>query len=355
MMKTEVVDRRGWLSEAEFLDLLGATHLLPGPNSTEMAIHIGLLRAGWRGLVVAGVCFIAPAALMVGGLAALYVQVGTLPQAQGLLYAVKPVMIVVVVQAIVGLIRPALKSRPLALLALLGLTLALMGVDELLILFGSGALAGLAAWPLSPDRPGFKAFWLLLGMLLVPLLLVQLEGLFLDPQKFSQSALFLFFLKVGSVLYGSGYVLLAFLRGTLVEHWHWLTPTQLLDAVAVGQLTPGPVFTTATFIGYLLGGPMGATLATVGIFLPSFGFVALSSRVLPQLRRWPLTGAVLDAVNAAALALMIAVTAQLGRAALVDGLTTAIAGVSAILLLRFRLNSAWVILAAAGIGLFLAS
>lgn len=353
MMKLEVVDRRRWLSEQEYLDLLGATNLIPGPNSTEMAIHIGLLRGGWRGLLVSGACFIVPAALMVAGLAWAYVSFGSLPQGRGVLYAVKPVIIVVVLQAILGLLRPALKNRGLATLGLVALVVSLAGLDELTVLFGSGSVCGIIA-ATRKDRLSlnWKAALGLLMLLAMPLGLTALESS--SPhQSFSNSALFWFFLKIGSVLYGSGYVLLAFLQGTLVEQWGWLTPVQLLDATAVGQFTPGPVFTTATFIGYLLSGGFGAFLATVAIFLPSFLFVALSGWLLPRVRGSALAAAVLDGVNVAALALMIAVTVELGRSALVDWQTLLIAGISAVLLLHFKINSVWPILAAAAAGLVL--
>ena len=353
MMKLEVVDRRRWLSEQEYLDLLGATNLIPGPNSTEMAIHIGLLRGGWRGLLVSGACFIVPAALMVAGLAWAYASFGSQPQGRGVLYAVKPVIIVVVLQAILGLLRPALKNRGLATLGLVALVVSLAGLDELTVLFGSGSVCGIIA-ATRKDRLSlnWKAALGLLMLLAMPLGLTALESS--SPhQSFSNSALFWFFLKIGSVLYGSGYVLLAFLQGTLVEQWGWLTPVQLLDATAVGQFTPGPVFTTATFIGYLLSGGFGAFLATVAIFLPSFLFVALSGWLLPRVRGSALAAAVLDGVNVAALALMIAVTVELGRSALVDWQTLLIAGISAVLLLHFKINSVWPILAAAAAGLVL--
>jgi chromate transporter len=362
LMKEEVVVRRRWLTEAEFLDLLGATNLIPGPNSTEMAIHIGFLRGRWLGLLLAGVCFILPAALIVSGFAWAYVRFGTMPQVAGLLYAVKPVVVAVVVQAIWGLVKPAVKSRFLGALGGIVLVLALFGVDELLLLFGAGALAGTVGWAAATKERtsgsgGLGAVRPLLVMLLVAAAMVGLPSLLTRFQPtatgvpFALGPLFLFFLKVGSVLYGSGYVLLAFLRDGLVTQWHWLTEARLLDAVAVGQVTPGPVFTTATFIGYVLGGPAGALAATVGIFLPSFVFVAVSGPLVPRIRKAPLAGAFLDGVNVAALALMVAVTWGIARAALVDGLTVALALISAVLLVRFKVNSAWLILVAAALGI----
>ncbi|MES2463138.1 MAG: chromate efflux transporter [Armatimonadota bacterium] len=361
MMKEEVVVRRKWMTEAEFLDLLGATNLIPGPNSTEMAIHIGFLRGRWWGLLLAGVCFILPAALIVSAFAWAYVRYGALPQVNGFLYAVKPVIIAVITQAIWGLIKPAVKSRFLAGLGVLALALALGGVDELLLLFGAGALAGLVRWAAQPKegepRPSALSLLTLAtvsaAMVSLPTLLTRIAPTAEGRIPFGLTPLFLFFLKVGSVLYGSGYVLLAFLRDGLVTRWHWLTQTQLLDATAVGQVTPGPVFTTATFIGFILGGPLAAFVATLGIFLPSFVFVALSGSLIPRLRKSPLAGAFLDGVNVAALALMLAVTWQLGRTALVDWVTVVLAAVSAFLLIRFKVNSAWLILGAGAVGVLL--
>jgi chromate transporter len=330
MMEDEVVRRRGWLTRERFLDYLGATNLIPGPNSTELAIHIGHARAGWPGLLVAGTCFILPAALIVTAVAGAYVRFGTLPALQGLLYGVKPVVIAVVVQAIVGLGRTALKSGPLSALALAAVIAAAAGVHELAVLFAGGAIMALL-------RLGPRASAPALVTLGTPL---ALSG---ATTPFGLGTLFGVFLKTGAVLFGSGYVLLAFLRADLVERLGWLTERQLLDAVAVGQITPGPVFTTATFIGYVLGGGVGAVVATVGIFLPAFFFVAISGPLVPRLRRSPVAGAVLDGVNAASLALMTLVTWQLARSALVDPLTIVLAMASAALLLRFRVSSVWLV------------
>lgn len=343
MMEDEVVRRRNWLTHEQFLDMLGATNLIPGPNSTEMAIHIGHKRGGFPGLVVGGMCFILPAMLIVMACAWAYVQFGKLPQAQAILYGVKPVIIAVVVQALWRLGRTAVKNWPLAVLGLAATALNFLGVNELIVLFGVGVLPALGR--LVAKRKAGVGCWLpVLGSgLTVPLATAV--------TSFSVGAMFLFFLKVGSVLFGSGYVLLAFLRADLVERWHWLTESQLLDAVAVGQVTPGPVFTTATFIGYLLGGSTGAVVATVGIFLPAFVFVGISGPLLPRLRHSPVAGAFLDGVNVASLALMAVVTCRLGIAALVDPLTIVLAVVSAFLLLRYRLNSAWLVLGGGVVGL----
>jgi chromate transporter len=350
MMEDEVVRRRRWLSRDEFLDLLGATNLIPGPNSTEMAIHIGRRRAGWPGLLVAGSCFILPATLIVTALAWAYVRYGSLPQADALLYGVKPVVIAIILQALWGLGRAALKTKTLALVGALGILLNFLGVHELVILFGAGITTGLGSLVADRMRRGESPS-------LIPAAFLFKATSLTAPYttSFGLWPLFFFFLKVGSVLFGSGYVLLAFLRADLVERWRWLTESQLLDAVTAGQVTPGPVFTTATFIGYVLGGLPGALVATVGIFLPAFFFVAVSGSLVPRIRRSVTAGAVLDGINAASLSLMAMVTGRLGREALVDWTTFAMLVVSLILLIRFRINSAWLVLAGALFGLVLST
>lgn len=337
MMGDEVVRRRKWMTREEFLDLLGATNLIPGPNSTEMAIHIGHRQAGWLGLVVAGVCFIAPATLIVTAFAWAYVRYRSLPEVAGILYGVKPVIIVIVLQALFLLGRTALKTKFLAAIAIAGAALTFAGVHELLILLAGGVSAMVKRLLFRRNHKSLALFTFA----------TLFESSVPAMASFGLWPLFLFFLKVGAVLYGSGYVLLAFIRADLVERWHWLTESQLLDAIAVGQVTPGPVFTTATFIGYVLAGGPGAAVATAGIFLPAFIFVALSGPVVPLIRRSPTAGAFLDGVNACALSLMFVVTYLLARSALVDLKTILIAVVSAILLFRFRLNSAWLILGGA--------
>jgi chromate transporter len=347
MMDEEVVRRRGWLTRAQFLDYLGATNLIPGPNSTELAIHVGLARAGWRGLLVSGACFILPAALLVGAIAWAYVRFGSVPAAQGFLYGVKPVVIAVVVQALWRLSRTAVKDARLAGLAVAATLATALGVHELLVLAAAGVTMALARLPRrAPGAPGVAVG--LTGGLVQGGAGVALAG---AATPFGLWPLFGVFAKIGAVLFGSGYVLLAFLRADLVERLHWLTEAQLLDAVAVGQLTPGPVFTTATFIGYVLGGARGGVVATLGIFLPAFVFVALSGPLVPRLRRSLVAGAVLDGVNVASLALMAVVTWQLGRAALVDPLTAALAVFSAVALVRFEVNSAWLVAGGAAAGL----
>jgi chromate transporter len=342
MMEEEFVRRRGVLTHEEFLDLMGAANLIPGPNSTEVAIHIGHRLAGWPGLLIAGLCFILPAALIVAALASVYVAFGSLPAALGILAGVKPVVIAVVVQALLKLGRSCLKSWPLAVLGVGIVVLSALGVDELVLLFGSGLLVALwrGVWTIH------RSTLPVIGVSLASAGSVGVTG-----SSIGLLPLFLVFLKVGSVLFGSGYVLLAFLRADLVERNHWLTEQQLLDAVAVGQVTPGPVFTTATFIGYVLAGPAGAVVATVGIFLPAFVFVAISVPLLPRLRRSAVTAAFLDGVNVASVALMAVVTWQLGRAAIVDVTTAVLAMVSAVLLMRWRVNSAWLVLGGAVVGL----
>ncbi len=345
LMEQEAVIRRGWLSREEFLDLLGIVNLIPGPNSTELAIFLGYRRAGWMGLLLAGVCFILPAAFIVSVIAWAYLKFGKLPETQGLLYGIKPVIIAVVVQALWNLGRTAVKTKTLAIAGVGAAALSYIGINPLLVLLIAGVFMVVARTGSQP-KGASACLTPLLGMTSAPL--AAAAG---AAAPFSLWAMALFFLKVGSVLFGSGYVLLAFLRADLVEHWHWLTENQLLDAVSVGQFTPGPVFTTATFIGYILGGPKAALLATVAIFLPSFVLVAVSGPLVPRLRKSPLAGAFLDGVNVASVALMAVVTWQLGRTALVDWLTITLAVAAAVWLLRYRVNSTWLILGGAALGL----
>lgn len=350
MMEDEVVARRRWLTREQFVDLLGATNLIPGPNSTELAIHIGHARAGWVGLLVAGVCFIAPAVAIVMACAWAYVHLGRMPEAAGILYGVKPVVIAIVLQALWRLGRTAIRDRRLALLALAAAAANALGTDELTVLAGSALAAALLAR--FPWRSSGGAGGAALGC--APAL-GQVAGLGAAGAAAGTAVglwpLFGFFLKVGSVLFGSGYVLLAFLRGGLVHDRGWLTEAQLLDAVAIGQVTPGPVFTTATFIGYVLAGTPGAAAATLGIFLPAFVFVALSGPLVPRLRRSRLAGAILDGVNAASLALMAVVAVQLARAAVTDLLGLVLALASVICLIGLRVNSTWLVLGGAIVGL----
>ncbi|GIK36622.1 MAG: chromate transporter [Chloroflexota bacterium] len=341
LMHDELVKRRKWLDEQRFLDLLGATNLIPGPNSTEMTIHLGFVRAGWPGLILAGVCFITPAALITLALAWAYVRYGTTPAADRLLYGVKPVIMAVIAQALWSLTPKAIKGLLTGGVGLAVLILYFFGFNEIMLLIVGGLVVMLGQnWRQRP-RPGLTILMAGLPGLGMPLVATPVSLL----------QLFLIFLKIGSVLYGSGYVLLAFLRADLVVRLGWLTDPQLLDAIAIGQVTPGPVFSTATFIGYILAGPSGALLATLGIFLPSFVFVALSNPLIPRLRSSPWTGSLLDGVNVTSLGLMAAVTWQLGRASLVDPLTIALALAAAVLLLRYKVNSTWLIAGGALVGL----
>jgi len=334
MMHDEVVIRRKWLSEQDFLDLLGATNLIPGPNSTEIAIHIGMRQAGWRGLVLAGLCFIGPAVLIVLGLAWLYVEYGDTPQVTWLLFGIKPVVIVLILQALWKLGLTAVKNLWLALLGVGVLCLYFLGINEILLLFGGAAIGMIVQLAQQGKLTKATAFFVPLSLLSAPL----------AAPVFSLGAMFLSFLKIGAVLFGSGYVLLTFLRAEFVERLAWLTDQQLLDAVAIGQVTPGPLFTSATFIGYLLGGLPGGLVATLGIFLPSFLFVWLSNPWIPRLRSSPIAAAFLDGVNISALGLMAAVTWQLGAASFVDVPSLVIGLIAALLLFRFRLNSFWLVL-----------
>jgi chromate transporter len=334
LMRREVVERRGWLTDAEMVDLVGVTSLIPGPNSTELAMLVGLRRAGRTGLLVAGLAFILPAAAIVLALAWAYVAYGTTPTGEAILIGIAPVIVAIVVAAVIAFARTALRS-PLTIA--LGAAVALLwlaGVSEVVLLAGAAVVMAMA-------RLGTRSPWI---ALLSPLTaggaaavdLVTLGGVFL---------------KAGALLYGSGYVLIAFLRGDLVERLGWLTDAQLIDAVAIGQVTPGPLFTTATFVGYLLAGVPGAVVATVAIFLPAFVIVALVGPWVGRVRERPMTAALLDGVNAAAIGLMAAVSVQLGLAAVRDPLTAAIGGVAGILLIVGRVPSVLLVLAGGVVGL----
>lgn len=352
MMEDEVVGRRGWMTREQFLDLLGATNLIPGPNSTEMAIHVGYTRRGLPGLLVAGACFILPAVLIVGVIAWAYVRYGQLPAVGHILLGVKPVVVAIVLQALWRLGRTAIKTSLLAVMFVIAAAATAAGVNELIVLFAGAAVVALLG-----DRKAPAAVPVILGPVLpstspavatttAATIAAGVAGIGLWP-------IFFVFLKIGSVLFGSGYVLLAFLRSDLVTRLGWLSESQLLDATAVGQVTPGPLFTTATFIGYLLAGWGGAIAATVGIFLPAFVFVAVSAPLVPRLRQSAWAGRFLDGVNVTSLALMAVVTAQLGRSAVIDWRTAALAVTSAVLLLKWNANSTWLVLAGALIGLVL--
>jgi chromate transporter len=348
MMEDEVVRRRGWLTPEQFLDYVGATNLIPGPNSTELAIHIGHARAGWPGLLVSGFCFIIPATLIVSALAWGYVRYGTLPAVSGLFYGIKPVIMAIVAQALWGLGRSAIKTPLLAMVGLAAVAAVAAGVHELAVLAGAGVLTGVTRLGVSPARATRSLVMVSTGA--GAGVAISAAAATAGTASVGLWPLFLVFAKAGAVLFGSGYVLLAFLRADLVQRLGWLTEPQLLDAIAIGQMTPGPVFTTSTFIGYVLAGPAGAAAATVGIFLPAFVFVAASGPLVPRLRRSPVAGAVLDGVNVASLALMAVVSWQLGRGALVDPLTIGVALASLIALVQFRINSVWLIAGGALLG-----
>lgn len=352
-MEHELVRRRRWLSHGQFLDLVGAANLIPGPNSTEVAIHVGHTQRGVAGLLVAGICFILPAALMVSGIAAIYVSYGKLPAMTGILYGLKPVIIAIVLQAVCNLARAALKTKLLIVASIIVVVLYVVGISEIALLFGAGFVVAAIQFFRNGRREQTIFILLFAGCASVIGLTLALSAYAPKNLPYSPTALFLYFVKIGSVVYGSGYVLLSFLRSDLVERYHWLTSAQLLDAIAVGQITPGPVFTAATFIGYLLGGPLGGLFATVGIFLPAFVFVALSGPLVRKMRDSMLAGCFLDAVNAVAVALMSVVLFQLGQAALIDVPTILIAFISAVILIYTQVNSFWLMACGAAVGLLL--
>lgn len=351
LLEDEVVRRRGWITREEFLDYLGAANLIPGPNSTELAMHIGQRHAGRPGLVVAGLCFILPAALIVTALAWAYVRYGSVPDVRHLLTGVTPVVMAVVVQALWGLGRSALKRPGLVVIGLASVAAIVGGVHELLVLAAAGACGGLFGRGAEHGRTRAVVGVSLAGGAGASATLAAAAAAVPGASSFALWPLFVTFLKIGSVLFGSGYVLLAFLRADFVERLGWLTEQQLLDATAIGLVTPGPVFTTATFIGHLLGGGAGAIVATVGIFLPAFVFVAASGPLVPRLRRSAVAGAVLDGFNVASLALMGVVAWQLGRTALVDAPSVMLAAVALLVLIRWRVNPTWLILAGGIMGL----
>ena len=351
MMDEEVVKRRQWMSREKLLDLLGVTNLIPGPNSTELAIHIGYERAGLWGLAISGMCFILPAMLIVWLLAAIYVESQSLPQLGWLLYGIKPVIIAIVVQALWKLGQKAVKDIPTIIAAIAVISAYFLGINEILLLVLGGIGVMFAKILGRNDGTGFNSVW----MIPLSATLTNTGTSAISPTAPGWGNVFFFFLKIGCVLYGSGYVLLAFLQRGLVEEHQWLTSQQLLDAVAIGQFTPGPVFTTATFIGYVIAGNAGAIAATIGIFLPAFVLVALVNPWVPKLRQSPWAAGFLDGVNAASMGLMAAVTYTLTRTALIDWVTLIIAIGSAIAVFRFKINSAWLVLAGGIIGLIIRS
>ncbi|AUC61017.1 chromate transporter ChrA [Cyanobacterium sp. HL-69] len=345
MMDEEIVQKRKWITRERLLDLLGVTNLIPGPNSTELAINIGFDRGGWKGLIVAGSAFILPAMVIVWILAYIYVQYQALPQAQWLLYGIKPVIVAIILQALWKLGKKAVKDNVTKVAGILAVVAFFFNINEILILL----IVGLGVM-VYKERHRFNVRNAWVAPMTVSPFLAQTN---VSESVTSPSGwgVFLFFLKVGFFLYGSGYVLLAFLQNQLVEQNQWLTSEQLIDAIAIGQFTPGPILTTATFIGYLLAGNMGAVAATVGIFLPSFLVVLIINPWVEKLRNSPLTASLLDGVNVASLGLMAGVTYILGTEAIVDWITVTMAITATFLVFRYKLNSLWLILAGALIGL----
>jgi chromate transporter len=344
LMEREAVERRGWMSRPEFLDLVGACNLLPGPGSTQVAMALGYRRAGWIGLAAAGACFILPSTLSTLALAWAYVRYGSLPQAQGILYGAKPVMLAIIVQAVWNLGRMAFRRWQLALAGLACFAAVLAGAPPIAVLLVSGGTMLLAAWMRSRPAGAFSLAALPSALGAPPAIATGAAAVGLLP-------ILLIFLKLGVVVFGSGYVLLAFFKADLVDRLHWITGPQLLDAVTAGQVTPGPVFATATFLGYLIHGWAGAAVATAAIFLPSFLMAGLVGAFVDRIRKSALAAAFLDGVNAAAVALMASVALSLGRATLVDPWTWALGLVSVALLIRFRINATWLLLAGAAIGI----
>lgn len=344
LIERECVQRRGWMTREHFLNLLGVANLIPGPTSTELAMHVGRQRAGWPGLVVAGLAFIIPGAIIVAVLAAIYQRAGDLPIARGVAAAVKPVVIVLVLQALVPLGRSAIRSVPMAMVAIAVALMAAVGIPEIRILLFAGVAHMIVG------RAATVSAMILL--LVAPASAAALAAT--TPSAVSLGDLAAYFLRTGSLLFGSGYVLLPVLEGDLVQREGWLTQEQLLDAIAAGQATPGPVFTTATFVGYVVGGPSAAVVATIAMFLPAFVFSALSSVVLDRLTRSRVAHAFLQGVNAAAVALIAVVLVRLGAAAF-TGPTSIILGlIAAFAILYMRMNPSLVLAGAAGIGAVLA-
>ncbi len=343
MMKEEVVTKRKWMSEQHFLDLIGATNLIPGPNSTEMAIHIGKERAGWKGLITAGVCFILPAVLITSIFAWFYKQFGQLPQFDSFVYGIKPAIIAIILAAIFPLAKKSIKSIELGVIGLIVLSLSLLGFNEIYIMFGAGLLALVLNVISNKNSSTANSVF--------PFTLLQLANPTLNPSV--NLNLFLAFLKIGAILYGSGYVLFAFLDAELVAKG-LLSRNQLIDAIAVGQFTPGPVFSSVTFIGYQINGFTGAIVSTIGIFLPSFVFVALLNPIVKKMRNSKTISTFLDAVNVASIAIIITVCFQMGKDTITNWRTVVIAFLSICTVFGFRkVNSSLVVLGGSLIGYLL--
>jgi chromate transporter len=350
MMEEEFVRRHGWITHAEFLDRLATANLIPGPSSTEVAIFVGQLKRGWRGLIVAGCCFILPAALIVTALAWVYVRFGALPKVEGALSLIKPAVVAIVVDALWKLGRTGLKTVLLVAIAVLAAVASYLGFSPVLLLLIAGLVS--AAVSVTRNRIQFSGAF-------IPSNAIWLKKAFCGSLAFAVvsvvfpvtlTRLFLSFLKIGSVVFGSGYVLLPMLQAEFVRHLHWLSEKQLIDAVAVGQFTPGPLFTTATFIGYVVAGWAGALVATIGIFLPGFLLVAVSGPWIPRLRSSPVAAVALDGVIAASLGLIAAVAWTLGKSSIINVSTLIVFLASLTALFWLRFNSAWLVLAVAVVG-----
>jgi chromate transporter len=344
IMQRETVRVRQWLNDQEFLDLVGATNLIPGPNATEMALYLGLLRAEWFGFAAAGLLFIIPGMLATLALAWVYVTYSSLPQVGWVLYGVKPVVIAIVVQALWDLGKKAIKSVITVIVGIVVIVFYFFNINEIVLLFAGAGIVLLFYSGRYLSKKGLPI------LLLSPILNAPSSIFNAISIPFSQTTLFLTFLKIGSVLYGSGYILVAFFNSEFVERLGWITHQQLLDAIAVGQITPGPVASSATFIGYLMGGWQSALLATLAFFIPSFLFVALISRIIPYFRKKWWSGAFLDGVNVASLGLMAAVTWELGRAGVTDWFTILLAVIALFMVFKFKINSTWLILGGALLG-----
>jgi chromate transporter len=352
LMEDEVVSRRKWMSREHFLDLVGATNLIPGPNSTEMTMHIGFERAGWKGLMVAGSSFILPAVLITGILAWFYVQYGAVPQMEPVLAGMKPAVIAVIGSAVWRLGKKAIKNVRSFVLAAILVAAVIFGADEIQVLF-IGGIGGML-WFRAANKEQKPSTPCLLPIALLEKSATPAAGAgVVGLAGVSVWKLGLFFLKVGAILYGSGYVLVAFIEGGLVEQYGWISRDQLLDAIAIGQFTPGPVLCTATFIGYVIAGAKGAVVATLGIFLPSYFFVLLFNPLIPRLRQWVWTSAFLDAVNVAAIALMAAVVCTLSFTVLTTWQAWTIALGAILALVRFRISPVWIIPAGGMLGFLL--
>lgn len=339
MMQQEVVVKRKWMSEQHFLDLLGATNLIPGPNSTEMAIHIGYDKGGWKGLILAGLCFILPAVFITGIFAWLYQQYGQLPEVQPFIYGIKPAIIAIIIGAVFPLAKKSVKSTFLAVVGILVLVLSLFGISEIYLMFGAGLLA-MALYYLQDTKNTLQSF--------IPLAFLQIAQNPLLSE--TNTKLFWIFLKIGAILYGSGYVLFAFLDTELVATG-LLTRQQLMDAIAVGQFTPGPVFSSVTFIGYQINGLSGAVISTIAIFLPSFILVALLNPLMKKMRQSKGLSIFLDAVNVASVAIIAAICLTMGKETITDWRTILIAMISAIVVFKFKkINSAFVVIGGALLG-----